>query len=374
MRRAGTVLLSALLLWGVLAGCAPREAAPAPTPTPPTAAEATPAPTPEPTPEPEPELQYTTYIGEVPHIFIHALVAYPEVKNGAGMMPYDSECIDVTEFRNLIQQLYDNGYSLVDLYDCYQRDENGMLRFREGVEVPLGRKPVAISMDDLVYDYRKRGQGMVDVLALDEAGEFVSGTYLADGSVDWSYDREAVPILEAFIREHPEFSSHGARMTLAMTGFAGVFGYRTEEGYSGDRQGEIGKARAVADALKERGYSFASHSYGHYDSTKHSVNSLRTDLQAFQDEVVPIIGPVSIYIYPYGKPLTPGDARYAACQEYGFELFCSVSHFFYSRNYDDGGSLYMTRVAVDGYSLRNYGAVLAPLFDVDKVLDRPNRP
>ena len=368
-------ILAAAMLLLLLAGCSPAASqvtGEAPTPSP------SPSPEPAPTSSQEPQparLEYELYQGQVPHIFTHCLIAYPELKDGSGKMRYDSDCINVTEFRNLLRELYANGYSLVDLYDIYERDENGNLRMKEAVEVPVGRKPLVMSIDDVVYDYDKRGNGMVDLLALDEQGNLVSGTWLEDGSIDWSYDREVFPILEQFIQQHPDFSSHGARVTLAMTGFAGVFGYRTEVGdRPGDRQAEIEKATAVADRLKELGYSFASHSYGHYNHEKHSEASLRRDLQAFQDEVVPIIGEVSAYIYPYGKPLIPGDARYTAMQEYGFDLFCSVAHFFFSRNYDSGDTLYMTRVAIDGYSLRNYHEVLAPLFDTEKVIDHANRP
>lgn len=368
-------VLPFLLALACLAGCGGGTPTPTAPPVDTPVVTLTPTPTPDPTPEPTPEVSYEMYSGEVPHIFTHCLIAYPEIKNGAGMMNYDTDCINVTEFKNLLNELYNNGYCLVDLYDIYERDAQGLLRLKTAIEVPVGRKPVVISIDDVVYDYDKRGGGMVDLLALDEEKNLVSGTYLEDGSIDWSYDREVFPILEDFIAQHPDFSSRGARLTLAMTGFAGVFGYRTEvSDRPGDRQAEIEKATAVADRLKELGYSFASHSYGHFNHEKHSEASLRRDLQAFQDEVVPIIGDVQAYVYPYGKLLTPGDPRYAAMQEYGFELFCSVAHFFYSRNYDKGDTLYMTRVAVDGYSLREYKEVLAPLFDVDKVIDLPNRP
>lgn len=339
-----------------------------------TDAPSSPDPSPEPDIEPVPELEYELYYGEVPHIFTHCLIAYPELKDGSGKMRYDADCINVTEFVNLLNALYNNGYSLVDIHDIYTTDENGMLVMKEAVEVPVGRKPVIFSIDDVVYDYKKRGNGMVDLLTLDENGDLVSGTYLADGGIEYSYDKEVFPILESFIAENPDFSSHGARVTLCMTGFAGVFGYRTDADYEGDREAEIAAAVRVADRLKELGYTFASHSYGHYNHENHSEASLRSDLQSFRDEVEPIIGPVSVYIYPYGKLLVPGDPRYTAMQEYGFDLFCSVSHYFFSRDYDSGDTLYMTRVAVDGYSLRQYRQVLSPLFDTDEVIDKANRP
>lgn len=372
MKRILTLLLTTMLL---LTGCSFSK-------TPQTSVEPSPSLTvtpvpsqlPEPTAEPEPEIQYELYSGEVPHIFTHCLIAYPEVKDSSGKMLYDIDCINIAEFKNLLNELYSNGYSLVDVHDIYGRDENGLLRLKETVDVPVGRKPLVFSIDDVVYDYKKRGNGMVDLLTLDGEGNLVSGTYQADGSISYSYDKEVFTILEQFIAEHPDFSSRGARLTLCMTGFAGSFGFRTDSEYTGDRQAEIEKATAVANKLKELGYTFASHSYAHANHEKMSEESLRRDLQKFKDEVVPVIGPVSVYVYPYGVLIPPEDPRYAVMQEFGFDMFCSVAHFFFSRNYDKGDTLYMTRVAIDGYSLRNYGEILSPLFDVNKVIDLPNRP
>ncbi len=329
----------------------------------------------EPEPEPEPIIEYEEYSGDVPHIFIHTLIAYPEIKVN-GRMNYDYECINVTEFKNMLRELYANGYCLVDIHDIYETDSNGGVAFKESISVPVGRKPVVVTVDDVVYDFHKRGRGMVDFLDLDSQGNIVAGTYQSDGSVRYSDDNEFIPILEKFIKENPDFSSHDARFTLAMTGFAGVFGYRTDADFGkqgGDRQGEIAKAKKIADRLKDLGYTFASHSYGHGYAPQHSQGTMTADLQAFRDEVEPIIGPVSVYVYPYGKLLDPTDPKYKIAQNYGFKLFCSVADFFYQRNYNDRGSMYMTRVAVDGFSLRQYGAVLAPLFDVNKVMDFENR-
>lgn len=332
-------------------------------------------PSPEPTEEPtaEPVQEYEEYTGQIPHIFIHCLIAYPEYKRSDGLMVYDNECINVTEFKRLLEELYRNGYSLINIHDAYYLDEQGNYHVSESVRVPAGRKPLIFSADDVVYDVKKRGNGMVDFLTLDEDNNIMSGTFQKDGTARYSDDNEFIPILERFIEGHPDFSSDGARMTLCMTGFTGVFGYRTDRHYKGDRDGEIKKARAVADRLKELGYNFASHTYGHYDMTKLSIDRLEQELASFQDEVVPVIGPVDILVYPYGKLIMPDDGRYNSMMNYGFRVFCSVSHFFYLRDYEDGKSIYMTRVAIDGYSLRNYKTVLAPLLDTDKVIDKENR-
>lgn len=315
-------------------------------------------------------VEYEEYRGEIPHIFIHTLIAYPELKDKNGLMRYDSDCINVQEFKNLLEELYKNGYSLIDINETYYEDTDGKMKLVESVQVPKGRKPLIFSVDDVVYDVKKRGNGMVDFLTVNKENQIVSGTYQKDGSVVYSDDNEFVPILEKFIEKHPDFSSKGARMTLCMTGFTGVFGYRTDADYEGDRDAEIAKAKKVTKRLKELGYSFASHSYGHYDVTKHTVTSLKKDLQRFQDEVIPIIGETKIFVYPYGKLVKPEEEKYELLLDYGYRVFCSVSNFFYQRDYEEGHSIYMTRVSIDGYSLRNYKTVLAPVVDVDNVIDR----
>ena len=68
--------------------------------------------------------------------------------------------------------------------------------------------------------------------------------------------------------------------------------------------------------------------------------------------------------------MKPEEEKYELLRDYGYRVFCSVSNFFYRRDYEEGHSIYMTRVSIDGYSLRNYKTVLAPVVDVDKVIDR----
>lgn len=365
-----------LIAFSIMSGCSaiapkpPEEDIPPATPEAPVVPE-TPA---EPETPVAPAIKYETYSGEVPHIFIHGLVAYPEIKNSEGLMNYDGVCVNVLEFENMLQELYNNGFCLVDIHKTFERDHANKLVMAKELRVVEGRKPVIVSVDDIVYDPKKRGGGMVDGLEVDENGKIVTFTYQKDGTKTTSDSNEFVPILEKFVAVHPDFSAEGARATLALTGFTGIFGYRTDADFEGDRQAEIAKAQIVADKLSELGYTFASHSYGHRDINKHSAASFKEDLQQMRDEVEPIVGPLTVFVYPYGKIVLPADERYKLAQQYGFELFCSVSDFFFTREYETGDSMYMTRIAVDGFSLRNYKTALSALFDVDKVIDKPNRP
>ena len=57
--------------------------------------------------------------------------------------------------------------------------------------------------------------GNVTCEMIDNTGAIVTGSY------------DLVPILEEFISAHPDFSYRGARATLAVSGFEGLLGYRT---------------------------------------------------------------------------------------------------------------------------------------------------
>ena len=74
------------------------------------------------------------------------------------------------------------------------------------------------------------GDGYASRLVLDENGD-VKTEYIEDyGSVSVG-DYYMVPLLDAFINEHPDFSYHGRKGMLAMTGYDGVLGYRTDIAY-----------------------------------------------------------------------------------------------------------------------------------------------
>ena len=91
-----------------------------------------------------------------------------------------------------------------------------------------------------------------------------------------------VPLIDRFVEEHPDFSYRGAKGIVALTGYNGILGYRTDISYetrpadlddnkvewldahpdfSLDKERE--EAKKVADAMKEDGWLFASHTWGH---------------------------------------------------------------------------------------------------------------
>ena len=96
--------------------------------------------------------------------------------------------------------------------------------------VPEGKIPFVLSQDDVSYYHYMDGDGCASKLVLDENGEVKNEYVDADGNVLVG-DYDLVPLLDSFIKEHPDFSYHGRKGILAMTGYNGVLGYRTDSAY-----------------------------------------------------------------------------------------------------------------------------------------------
>src|SRR5574344_1356881 len=166
------------------------------------------------------------YDGDAYHIFIHSLIAYPEIlekKDEYTINLYKKDCIDYKQFEKLLLKLYEQNYVLIDINSTFIENENGKIT-KQKVKVPLGKKPLVISVDDVVYDPKKSGNGLVDKLVL--KGEKIVSQTLIDGKIVESDNREFLPILENFLAKNPDFSYNNARFTINLTGFCGILGYR----------------------------------------------------------------------------------------------------------------------------------------------------
>lgn len=314
------------------------------------------------------------YTGPKYHIFFHSLIAFPDLaySKAVGDGAFDADCITPEEFKKTLEQLYDNNYMLVDIHSNYEVvNENGVKVAKDKkLMFPEGKKPLVMSVDDMVYDPKKMGLGMVDKIILDDMGNFATYTKMKDGKEIISYDNEIIPILEQFVKEHPDFSFNGAKATLAVTGWVGILGYRIDR-LEPNRQSEIDSVKPLIQKLKDNGWSFASHSYGHRHSAQISYGLFADDTEKWHKEIEPIVGPTDVYVYPYGEKLSVNDAKYKLLLQYGFKLICGVGSDNAWINY--GNSIFMNRHAIDGYSLRNYHNLLLPFLDTSKVFNIQER-
>lgn len=320
------------------------------------------------------EVKLVEYTGIVEHWFTHALIAFPEITVETNTEYYWKDCITPYEFKHFLQALYDYGFILVDPAICIENPSGDGKTFAwaDKLMLPEGKKPLIMSFDDVVYDSRKMHCGMVDKIIVDENGELASYTKHLNGEEVISYDNEFIPIIEQFCKEHPDFSHNGAKGVIALTGFAGVLGYRTNR-QSENRESEIEEAKKVVAVLKEHGWTFASHSYSHTNFANASLEKVQDDTQKWQNEVQNIVGETPVFIWPFGARIPNEDPRIEVLKNAGFKLFCGVG----SKNAINwemkDGTLLMDRRTMDGTALNEYQEIYKPFLDVTAARD-PLRP
>lgn len=283
----------------------------------------------------------------VPHLSFQMLIADPArafVNEDYGNS-YNRNYVTTDEFEKILQQLYDNGYMLVSIYDLAERSEGTF--YAGTLHLPVGKKPIVLSQvaanyftymtdgdDDGLPD--KDGAGFPYCLALDGDGNFISKMIDAEGN-EVVGDFDFVTILEKFIAEHPDFSYQGARAVLAVTGYDGIFGYRTNPEVR-ETQGseyyaqQLSGAQKIVDALKEAGYDLACYSYENISYGDSAVDLINGDLSQWAEQVTPILGDVDILVYPYGDDIYDGMTsvysgdKYDALYNAGFRIFVGMNN------------------------------------------------
>lgn len=341
-------------------------------------------------------------INNITHIFFHSLIVDPSrafdgeyTQDG-----YNQYMTTVDEFNAILESMYERGFVLVSPYDiAYEVNDNGSPKFVYGnIRLPEGKTPFVMSQDDLNYygymigDVDEEfirpakpttdGDGFAYKLVIGSDG-YPTCLYMDENGNITSGDYDLVPLLEKFIQEHPDFSYHGARAILGMTGYEGVFGYRTKPAYEAELgteayQQEVADAKAVAACLREHGWVLASHSYGHPSYGEISAEKVQSDSDKWENTVGSIIGDVDIILYPNGSDIagveqySMDNPKFKTLYDAGIRYFYNVdSHYAWTQlgeDYFRGG-----RRNLDGYRMYYHPNALSDLFDVSEVFD-PARP
>ena len=333
---------------------------------------------------------------QVTHIFYHSLIVDPskafdgDYKQGG----YDQVMTTMSEFNQITQTMYDKGYVMVSIYDLAQIDENGVMQGKE-VYLPEGKIPFVLSQDDVCYYHSQDGDGIATKLVVDGDGRVRNEYVEDDGSISVG-DYDVVPLIDRFVEAHPDFSYHGAKGIVALTGYNGILGYRTDISYQTrpddlnddkkawldahpdfDLDTERAGAKAVADAMKAEGWIFASHTWGHKNISSVSMERLVTDTQNFKENVDPLIGGTDIIIFAFGADINDGgdytgDEKFEYLKSQGYNYYCNVDSSRYFVQIRDG-YFRMGRRNVDGYRMYYNPEMLSDLFDASAVFD-PSRP
>ncbi len=315
---------------------------------------------------------------QIPHITFRTLIYNAQLAfDGDGSQDkYNRNMVTVSEFWSILDNLYSRGFVLVNLSDIVKKN-NGVMEYRD-ILLPEGKTPIVISQENLSYYNSLKGNGFASKLVIDEDGAPLCEYTDEAGNVSLgAYD--LVPILESFIKEHPDFSYRGARATLSMTGYDGVLGYRTNPKGEGYKEEDIEQAKSVVKRLKELGYEFAGNTWDYTDYGIADMETVKKDAERWEQEVKPIIGKTNILLFAGGTDIAnyedykDSNEKYTYLKEKGFEIFCPTTS---EPNKITLGDSYLRvgRRMIEGRNLLQNPDMLSDLFVAKDILDsqRPN--
>jgi hypothetical protein len=299
-----------------------------------------------PTTEPVP---LVAWHGPVEQLFFHTLVVRPDLAFTDDTLGHSFADYSVTvgEFGRILSGLWRNGWTLVDIH----RVAAGTVR------VPVGRKPLVLSEDDVNYYDYTRARGQAWRLVLDN-GRVRAEVHDATG-VRLS-DDDLVPMVDAFVQHHPAFSADGAKGVLALTGYEGLFGERLEP----PDVAAATRVRDLATHLRATGWVLASHTYGHIHLERDSLATVQRDTARWRALAEPLIGSTDVLVYPYGGRPVAGAADLLA--KNGFTIQCDID--IQPRDEHRPAYTLMSRRHIDGLAF-DVPKRLAPFFDVRTVRD-----
>lgn len=273
---------------------------------------------------------------------------------------YKKNYITTDEFSRILNQLYENGYVLVSLYDFavpVTAEDGSVGVNRTSIRLPEGKKPIILTQEGVnFYSHTEKSGGFADCLTLSAEGQLTCRMGENEGDFD------LIPVLNTFLAEHPDFSYEGARATIAVSGYEGVFGLSLDQSEA---------IQAVADKLRQQGYDLACYTYADMEYADYGVAGLKEDLDKWTAEIAPILGETDILVYPSGGDIKGQEAytgsKYDALHGFGFRYFVGVNN---------GASWGMTtgeyarqqRTLVTGANLSEHPEWYAAFFDAATVL------
>lgn len=328
----------------------------------------------------------------IPNLSFQLLVADPA--RGFSHKTYGNSInrnfVTTEEFAKILQQLYDNGYILVDFDDFITTEvttDGTVVYAPKAVFLPNGKKPIMITQTNVNYNYYlidsdgdklpdEGGAGIASKLIWD-GNKFTCEMADATGNIVTG-DFDLVPILENFVAKNPDFSYQGAKATLALTGYNGLFGYRThpsakelfgETAY----QQAIQEAKNVADALRKNGYTLACYTYENIGYGDSSLTQIKADMNNWTDEVDPILGSLDILTFAQLSDISK-EFLYSGEK---FETLHNVGFRYYLGFCDDGKPwaavtdtyVRQGRLMVTGSNMAHHADWFTDMFDTASVLD-----
>ncbi len=323
----------------------------------------------------------------IPNLSFHVLIndmarAKQDVELG-GL--YNRNFVTTSEFSKILGELYNNGYVLVD-FDSFTTNNNGTILAKD-IKLPAGKKPVMLTETMVNYfaymiDSNKDGEpdsggdGFASRLVIDGNGD-IKAEYTGSDGATLVGDYDFVPILETFLKEHPDFSYKGARAILAVTGEEGIFGYRINTTYQADkgqayRDEQVAGARQLVQALRSKGYTMACFTYGNKKYGDMNANQITDDLTQWTQQITPVLGEVDVMVYARESDISDYNGNaFNVMSTSGFRYFVSNA----ASPSTEVNTTYVRqkRLMVTGNSLAWKQDMFNGLFDPNSVIDMTTR-
>ncbi len=328
-------------------------------------------------------------VSQIPNLSFHVLMADPQraISDAQYGGLYNRNFVTIDEFSKILDQLYAGGYILID-FDSFISTSTGVdgkeSFFQSPLMLPAGKKPIMITETMVNYfnymidgnndgEPDAGGAGFACKLVVDANGD-IKAQYVDGSNQTLVGNYDLVPILEDFIKAHPDFSYRGARATLAVTGHEGVFGYRCNTSYIASKSQsyydeQVAGAKEIAQALREKGYTIASYTYSNQKYRDLSAKEISQEMTNWKNQVTPILGEVDVLVFARenGGINDYTGAVFTALSDTGFQYFV-----------DDGEKpsvtintsyVRQTRLMVTGMNMQWHQTWFTQYFDCNAVLD-----
>ena len=322
----------------------------------------------------------------IPNLSFHVLIEDLEraLKDESLGGKYNRNFVSTAEFKQILEHLYANGYVLVD-FDSFVTAatlNDTQSYITKPIYLPSGKKPVMIT-ETLVNYYQymvdpdkdgtpdAKGAGFANKLVV-ENGE-IKAAYVDASGNNLVGDYDLVPILETFIKEHPDFSYQGARATLAVTGDEGIFGYRINTSNQATKgaawlEAECNAAKEVVQALRNKGYTLACFTYKNQNYGGMSAAQIQADLTEWTKNITPVIGQVDTLVFAQeGNLSSYTSSAFDVLYNTGFRYFVSSD----TKPWATVENTYVrqNRLMVTGRTMQHYSDQFNGLFDCAAILN-----
>ena len=326
----------------------------------------------------------------IPNLSFHVLVAdmTRAVADDEYGGSYNRNFVSVAEFERILDQLYLNNYVLVNFDDfvgAASMDGTSETYEETSIWLPEGKKPVMLTETMVNYfGYMvdgngdgtpdSQGGGFAHRLVVDGNGD-IKAEYVDSNNVTQVGNYDLVPILEEFIAEHPDFSYKGARATLAVCGYEGIFGYRIQSETQANKgldyyNEQVVGATQIVNALREKGYRLACYTFDNKDYSNISADQVNQDIQKWKSQIAPVIGEIDTIVFARGKDI--GDytgGKFDVLHNAGFRFMLKSG----DSPYTEVNNTYVrqTRLMVTGENMVAKSSMFTDngLFDPNTVLD-----